>query len=760
MDARALGLLGQALTLPPPARENFLREAAGDEPSLLDDALALLQAHAQSAGLLESPRLPDHMGSWRVLERLGAGGMGEVFRVERDDAGYRQQAALKLTARGWAGPEAMARFHAERAFLARLEHPNVARIIDGGMAPDGRPWVAMEYVAGEPIDRWCALRQLSIRQRIQLFLQVLGAVEAAHRALILHRDLKPANIMVTTEGRAKLLDFGIAKSLADEGGLTATGMAPLTPQYASPEQLAGKPLTTASDVYSLGLVLYLLLTGRVPHESGGRSPAEIEAQLRTSAPTRPSAVLDPAALALSAREALSWRRQLEGDLDRVLLKALAVDVERRYASAAEYAADLERWLDLRPVAARQGDRGYRWRLFLRRNRLPVIAATAAGLALAFGLAIAAQQAMVARAEAARAASANDFLLRLIADADPVASGREPSLKEALDQAVARIPEHFAEQPESEADVRLGIGRAYTNLMQLGAAAEQFERALALRKPGTAGHADVLQGQALLDWTRGRTDSAERNYRAALAIYSADPALRREAGAVRNDLAALMSDIGHYGEAIAFAEAAVADARSLALEAGALGARLENLGSALQGAGRLEEADQVYREAIAALKQALPQRTVALAVALNNYALVHRDAGRAAEALALFDESVRVREQAFGPDHAELAGPLTNAARMRLQLGDPDAAARDIARALTLAERAYAPDYVGRGHVALAAAEIAAARGQSTEAVRQATTAMAVFERADDADPAWLERARAVLARFQPVDETPGRDPAP
>jgi serine/threonine-protein kinase len=764
MDARALGLLDQALTRPAPEREDFLRAVIGDDAGLLDDALALLRAHADSAGLLESPRLPERIGPWRVLERLGAGGMGEVYRVERDDGGYRQQAALKLTALGWAGPEALARFHAEREFLARLEHPNVARIIDGGSAPDGRPWVVMEYIAGEPIERWCAARQLPIRQRIELFRQVLAAVEAAHRALILHRDIKPANILVTADGQAKLLDFGIAKSLAAEGGLTATGLAPLTPQYASPEQLAGKALTTASDVYALGLILHVLLVGRLPLEVGTRSPAEIEALLRTAVPTRPSAVIDPTALALAPREVAAWRRHLEGDLDRVLLKALAVDVDRRYASAAEFAADLERWLAFRPVAARQGDRGYRLRLFVRRNRLAVAAGSAAVLALSAGLAVAAYQATLARAEAARASSANQFLLRMIADADPVASGREPSLKEALDQAVTRIPEHFAGQPASEADVRVGIGRAYTNLMQLDAAAAQFERALALREAGTPGHAEVLQGQALLDWTLGRTDAAEANYRQALETFARDPASRRQAGAVRNDLASLLNDVGRYSEAVELATAAVADARALGLDAGALGARLENLGSALQGAGQLAEADDVYRQAIAALEQALPQRTVALAVALNNYALVHRDGGRPLEALALFERAAAVRESAFGPEHADLAGPLTNAARIRADLGDLAGARRDIDRALALAERAFAPEYLGRGHVQLAAAQVALAEGNAALTIEHANAALAVFQRADAADPAWSQRAQTLIEQAQALATTPDatreRDPAP
>jgi tetratricopeptide (TPR) repeat protein len=706
MDARALALLERALAHAPERREAFVRDAAGDDAALLGDALALLVAHRDSTGLMEAPtQVPERLGAWRLGARIGQGGMGEVFLAERDDGGFHQRAALKLVAVG--GAAARARFEAERAFLARLEHPRIARVIDGGSAPDGRPWVAMEYVDGEPIDRWCAREGLDLPARVRLFLQVLDAVGAAHRALVLHRDIKPSNVLVDAAGGVKLLDFGIAKSLAGaDGALTATGLGPLTPQYASPEQIAGRPLTTASDVY---------------------------------------ATLDAAALRLTPQRSGAWRRRLQGDLDRVLLKALAVDVERRYADVAAFEDDLRRWLEHRPVQARSGDRLYRARLFLRRNRLPVAAGAAAFIALAVGLAVAAQQARRAEAQAARAEAASRFLMALVTDANPVVSGREPTLREAIDQAVARIPKAFAGQPEGEAEVRLGIGAAYTSLMQLDAAQEQLARALALRRPGSAAHAEGLQALAVLEWTRGRTDAAESNYRAALAVFVGDPSRATDAGAVRNDLAALMSDVGRYADAVPLAEAAVANARALSLGPGVLGARLENLGSALQGAGRLAESERAYREAIVALEQALPQRTVALAVALNNFALVFRDQGRRAEALDLFERAVAVRTAAFGEDHADNAGPLANAARMRVELGDVEGARRDIARALALAERAFAPDYVGRGHVHLVAAQVALAAGERAAARTQATEALAVFSRADAADPAWSERAQAMRA---------------
>ncbi len=750
LDSRALALLEAALDRPVPERVAHIRTAAAGDRELADATLALLEAHSASQGRFEPDlrrRMPEQIGGWRIVRSLGAGGMGEVFEAVRDEQGFVQRAAIKRLAVGLGGALATERFEAERRFLARLEHPRIARIIDGGSEDDGRPWVAMEYVDGEPIDRWCRGRGLDVRARVRLFLDVIEAVDHAHRALILHRDLKPSNVLVTGEGQVKLLDFGIAKSLDDPApGLTATAVGPLTPEYASPEQLDGRPLTIASDVYALGLVLFQLLAGRLPVEDPGRTLSVSERRRRTEVPSRPSARLDAEALALRPVEITTWTRQLDGDLDRVLLKALAVDVERRYPSARAFGEDLERWLSDRPVAARAGDRLYRARLFVRRNRIAVAAASAAVVALAAGLAVAAHQARVATAAAARAEASNAFLLELLTRANPVASGREPTLIEAIGQAVERIPAHFAGQPDSESDVRHAIGLAYTNLMRLDEADAQFARALALRREGTAGHAEVLQARALLAWTRGRTDQAEAGYRAALAVYAADPSLARQAGEVENDLAALMSDLGRYEQAIVHAEAAVAGARALGLPPGVLGPRLENLGSALQGAGRLEESGRTYREAISMLEQALPERTVALAVALNNFALVYRDLGRADQALALFDRAVAVREAAFGTENADLAGPLINAARIRAERGELDRAWKEASRAVALAERGFAPDYVGLGHVHLGAAQVALVAGHHEATRRHAESALAVFSRADSASPDWSERARALIAR--------------
>lgn len=746
MDARALQLLEQALTRPDAERADFVRAAAGTDTGLLADTLALLQAHGDSAGLLESRQVPMQLGPWQLRERLGAGGMGEVFRVERMLEGTRQQGALKRIAPTLAGPQALARFEAERRFLTRLGHPHITRILDAGRDAEGRPWVVMEYVDGVPIDQWCRLNMLDPAARVRLFLQVIEAVEAAHRALVLHRDLKPANILVGADGQVRLLDFGIARALdADEAALTVTGPGPLTPQYASPEQLSGLPLTTASDVYALGLVLHQLLTGGLPLPHRGHSVVEIDTQLRRAAQSRPSAAVDATALTLDARRAVAWRRRLSGDLDRVLLKALALDVDRRYPTAAAFGADLEHWLASRPVSARAGDRGYRLRMFLRRHRLPVVAGGAAVLALAVGLGVAAQQALIARAEAERVQRSNAFLLSMIADANPVAAGGELSLIDAIDQAVGRVPAHFADQPEEEARIRTGIAHAYTNLMQLDAAQTQLQQAVAVAPEASRARADALRARGMLAWTRGRTDAAHDDFLAARAQYAALQ-LDREAGIIDNDLAQLMLDLGRAAESVPYAERTVASARELGLPAASLGARLETLGGALHLSGELDSADRIYREAIAVLASALPRSAVNHAIALNNHGLVLRDRKQLNEALTRFTEAIAAREQALGTEDAGLAGPLANAATLQAELGQPVEAAASIERALALAERAYAPDYVGRARVHLAAAEVALARGEASDATRHAEAALAVYAQADSPDARGVEGARAALAK--------------
>ncbi len=361
---------------PAKIREAVERLLASDSQS----AAAIRDAIADGEALLASA--PGRFGPWRVEGILGHGGMASVFKVVRDDGVYHQAAALKTLQFGHDSPESRQRFRQERQFLASLEHPGIARLIDGGETPDGQPYIVMEYVEGLPVIDFAEQHSLSLLDRLRLFLEICAAVSHAHQSLIAHRDLKPSNILVTPAGQPKLLDFGIAKLIDADAARTATFT--LTPQYASPEQIRGEPVTTATDVYSLGLVLYELLTGRKPYRIESNTPSEIDRLVSETPPDPPN---------------------LSGDLDNILQMALRKEPKRRYASVGDFAADIERTLTHRPVLARPDSPLYRAGKFLRRNRFPVVAAALLTITLTGGI-------VASQYQARRAARRFDEVRRL------------------------------------------------------------------------------------------------------------------------------------------------------------------------------------------------------------------------------------------------------------------------------------------------------------------------------------------------------------
>ncbi len=401
-------LFHSALELDGVAREAFLREACAGDVALRAEVERLLSAHVRAGDFIGSPAVARpsswadseepwtgrRIGPYSIVRELGRGGMGAVYLAERADGQYQQRVALKLIKRGMDTALVLARFRAERQILASLDHPNIARLLDGGSTEQGLPFFAMEYIEGDPIDTYASRAELTVEDRLRLFLQVCGAVTYAHQHLVVHRDIKPLNVLVTPEGTPKLLDFGIAKVLhaGGEETSTVTGMRLLTPEYASPEQVEGRHATTVSDVYALGVVLYELLTGRSPYRLRSRTPQELVEAVRTTDPERPS----------QAGHSEKVRRRLRGDLDTILLTALRKEPDRRYQSVEQFAADLRRHLDKMPVLARPDTFGYRAGKFVRRNRVPVAAGVAVALALLGGTIATAYQARQARAAQARA----------------------------------------------------------------------------------------------------------------------------------------------------------------------------------------------------------------------------------------------------------------------------------------------------------------------------------------------------------------------
>jgi serine/threonine protein kinase/tetratricopeptide (TPR) repeat protein len=387
----------KAADLGSPERTAFLERACHGDSSLRAEVDSLLRADSapsrldeaigsEAASLIGQPLSGARLGAYRVLEEMGRGGMGTVYLAERDDDQFRKQVAIKVVKRGMDTDEVLSRFRHERQILASLEHPYVARLLDGGTTPDGRPFFVMERVQGQPIDAYCRSHNLDVKARLQLFLRVCEAVSYAHRALVVHRDLKPGNILVTAGGVPKLLDFGVAKLLdpVADPGFTATlyGSRPLTPEYSSPEQVRGLPVTTATDVYALGTILYELLTRERAQQIDTNTPAEIDRVVCETEPPRPSLAV----------------RGLNADLDNIVLMAMRKEPERRYASVDQFAADIQRHLDGRPVIARQDSFTYRAGKFIRRHRLPVVAAALVFASLIVGVAVSVHQARQAEAE--------------------------------------------------------------------------------------------------------------------------------------------------------------------------------------------------------------------------------------------------------------------------------------------------------------------------------------------------------------------------
>jgi len=576
------------------ATETTARALEANAPGLAADLVAdEAEEPATEAG---------RIGRWRLGERLGAGGMGVVHRVERADAAFEQTGAMKLLR--WTGddPVLLERFRQERRILASLEHPNVARLLDGGIAPDGRPFLVMEYVEGRPITDHCRDEELSAPACLDLVRAVCDAVDAAHRRLVVHRDLKPANILVTDDGTVKLLDFGVAKLLDDavevNSELTMAGGSPLTPSYAAPEQKQAAPVTTASDVYALGVLIHELVTGTVPSRGDG-SVASIS-----------------------------------GDLALVVARCLHEDPERRYASAHELSEDLRRALQGRPVEAGPDSAIYRFRRLVSRNRATAAASALALLTLFGGLAattvqsrIAAHERDLARAEARRAQSVTEFLAEIFHSSDPLrADASNPTARALLARGVERIETELADAPALRADILSAISHSYFNLGQIEQALDTAEAALAIREADPT--TDPLDlARALFDVvsplsTRGSVERADSLATRSLALRRAHlEAPHEEIAQSVSALGGVRHDQGRIDEAHALYREALDMRRTLWGEAHEkVALSWNNLASTLGRLGRHEEAERAQQRADEIWVDLFGPRYPSRVQVLNNLAL--------------------------------------------------------------------------------------------------------------------------------------------
>ena len=654
----------QALELTPEDQAALLQQCAAEDAAFGAELSALLAAADCASPLDEgavafaTPMLnqlshepgkakqeASACGPYRILRELGHGGMGAVYLAERSDDQYRKQVALKLLPSWSARSERrVQRFLEERQILAALEHPGIARLLDGGIAADGTPWFAMEFVEGIPIDRHCDEHRLTIEERLRLFGDVCSAVQYAHRSLVVHRDLKPANILVTDNGAVKLLDFGVAKLLdgsAVDANLTKTGERLLTPLFASPEQLRGEPISTASDVYALGVLLNILLTGRHPYRLTNAQQYEVARAALEQDTVRPSkAITEPNGSAdepfmdvgqvVAARRTTTskLRKRLQGDLDAIVLKAMAKESTRRYASAEQLESDIQRYLAGLPVSARGENRSYHARKFLRRYRLAVAAAVGvAALVLGFAVVTATQSARIkvqaqrVAAERDRAESFSLYMARVFTSAAQPRAGRGVTGAEFLDSAAARVDRDLASQPEGRARTMLQIARAY-------------------HQRGTAERAEHFARRALRVWRTLPGDHALERGESWQLLGQIQMTSREFAAAERS-----------YGEALALRR------RRLGQQHRQVARTLDGLAAALRAQSRFPEAEKLSREALAIHRAQAARNPADLAQSLHGLADVLLEQGRYASAEPLYRESLRMLDQTLPTAQAEMASAL-------------------------------------------------------------------------------------------------------
>jgi eukaryotic-like serine/threonine-protein kinase len=707
---RAKELFGEALRLPAADRAAFLdRASADDEPlrlelqslvASLDAAGDFLETSAGGGGP-DGGTPPARVGPYRLLGLVGRGGMGEVYRAVRDDDHFKKVVAVKLVRADAASGFSEDRLRAERQILACLEHPGIARLLDGGAAGDGRPYLVMEFVDGVRLDDYATAQQLDTRARVALFREVCAAVQHAHQNLIVHRDLKPANILVTTEGAPKLLDFGVAKLLEDPlagvGEATATAFPAMTPAYASPELVRGEPITTASDVYSLGAVLYELLTGVRAHRI--TSAASLHAAICEEVPVAPSA-----AIRALPREPRPFRRRVvrsvDPDLDAIVMKALRKEPARRYPTVDALSEDLGRYLEGRPVTAARGTLAYRARRFVLRNRLALaLVAAVAAVTAAYVVNDVVQARRQARLRQ-RAERVTAFLEELFKVADPNENrGSTVTAREILDQGAARIETELADEPEVRATLLHTLGRVHERLGEYKKAVSLHERGLATRRavlgPHHADVAESLAGAGEALYRTGDYARAEAYHREALemrrAFYGDESLPVAES---RTDVSRAVYELRPEDPEIeSFQRTALAIRRKLlSPDDPAIAVNLMYLGFYRRDQGDYDAAEALHRECLSIRRRAFPGASREVAITLNNIGTVLGDKADYAGADAAFGEALDIRTRIYGRDHPTLATPLVNLADVRRQRGDAGGAAELLRRAIAITERAHGPGH--------------------------------------------------------------------
>ena len=632
-------LFSAAMETPPHKRRRLLLDGCNGDEELMQEVEELLRAHEEAGTFLEEEiasvrdlpmqAIPEEgrpdddftgrkLGVYRIEHLIGEGGMGTVYLARRDDDLFEKQVAVKII-RSFQGRSRQDRFRKEREILGRLSHPNIAHLIDGGSTDEGLPYLVMEYVDGVPIDTYCEMQALDLKGRLKLFQKVFRAVQFAHQNLVVHRDIKPSNILVTAEGEPKLLDFGIAKLLDyDDGGatespMTVTASRWMTPEYASPEQVRGGLITTSTDVYSLGVVLYRLLTGESPYSTKDKAPYEVERIVCEEEPTRPSArlVRESTTLNLNGASKLKIRRRLKGDLDNIIMMALRKQPDRRYQSVDQFSEDIYRFLHELPVRAQRDTFRYRASKFVQRHRFGVSAAIAFVLLGLVAFAAILNQAEQVKRERDAAEELYTFMVSLFDVYDPeLAADTTITAREILDDGVRSAREQLASQPDQLARVLNLLGSLYYKLGIFASAEEVHREALGnLEDLGGVRLAEGYFGLAVSMHSQGRWGQAKELYMDALQLRKKLIGPRTgEVAEVLQQLALLELEQNHLNRADSLIE------DCMAIRTAVFGARDPSVAESLvlkarllHNRGSLERAEEIYKDALSIQRESLGLR---------------------------------------------------------------------------------------------------------------------------------------------------------
>ena len=767
-------------------RDVVLSEACADDSELRAEVESILSFSERTPTYFDAPAMdafPELMASERAASLIGqrigpyeldeliaSGGMGTVYLGRRVDRSQQQKLAIKMIRQRIVGKETLRRFRIEREALGRLSHANIARLLDGSVTPDGIPCLVMEFVDGRPIDDYCREERLTVAGRLELFIQVCAACHFAHQNLVVHRDLKPKNILVTSSGVAKLVDFGIAKILddggtAESGGATVSGQRMMTPEYASPEQIQGKAITTASDVFSLGVILYELLARRRPYSSKDVTPHELERMICEDDPVKPSV-----AVCIGERPPDDGRklsRRLAGDLDAIVLKAMRKEPEQRYRSVEQFSEDIQRHLHGLPVRARRDTFRYRSGKFVRRNRMALIGAGVLLITFLAGVGgilwqgqVAAQERdradaarRMARSEALKAERVSTFLQTMLSSVQPGNKGRDVSVRDVLDAAADKIGTTLRDEPEVEATIRATIGVSYGELGLLDKAEPHLTKALTIRNrvlgPRHSDVAESLSQLGVLARAKGNFADAEKFYRKALQIFRELPAHDDMGMAgVLNNLGVVLKSKGEYEEA----EAAYRE--SLGIRQARLGSKhrevattLNNLASVQKNQGRLSDAASTYREALSIFQSVLGEEHIHVAVCMNNLALLLRETGDWGEATRLLREALGIRRKAYREGHPGVATGLHNLGLLLAIQGETAEAEALYQEALTIRLQALGERHPHVAYTATNLAELLARRGDFESAEPLCRDALAIRREKLPSGHASIASSLQVLGRI-------------